>query len=374
MKNVLCALMEPNDQLLNHIYTFGRSEKWQIELCGRKIPYHWSGDGIISDYLEPEDFRPVRNFSKTSVVSRLLPAKGNIRTVRPDTDLIAEQITSYFADKGFTRLASFTHQMFMEDLDGKPRHVLEALRKSVEKRGMQCFICVYGKTQENYEIKRKVLRNFFSSIERPFAVFIPNSLDLALCYRVLFELNIHIPEEAAVMCNNDNWRITENAIIPTTYIGGEWQELAICLTNLLKRMMAGEILPEKPVYVTPAGIVSRHSTDTLAVSDIRLAKAVSFYLQNYMKMIGVEDAADAAGISRPLLGRLFQERFGKTPKRFLQELRYNQMRHLLDTTDLSLSEIARQTGYGSDMALSLAFKREFRVTPGEFRSSRHKGH
>ena len=374
MKNVLCALMEPNDQLLNHIYTFGKNEKWQIELCGRKIPRHWSGDGIISDYLEPEDFLPVRNFDKTCVVSRLLPPKGNIRTVRPDTDLIAEQITDYFADKGFTRFASFTHQMFTEDLDGKPRHILEALRKSVESRGMQCFICVLGKTQNDYELQRKVLRAFFSSIERPFAVFVPLSVDITLCYRVLSELNIQIPEEAVVMCNNDDRRMTENAIIPTTYIGGEWKELAICLTNLLKRMMAGEILPEQPVYVTPSGIVPRRSTDALAVSDIRLAKAVSFYLQNYMNLIGVEDAAYAAGISRPMLSHLFQERFGKTPKRFLQEIRYNQMRHLLDTSDLPLSEIARQTGYGSDMALSLAFKREFGMTPGVFRSLRRKGH
>ena len=374
MKHILCALMEPNDQLLNHIYKFGRNEKWQIELCGRKIPHHWSGDGIISDYLELEDFQPVRNFNKTSVVSRLLPPKGNIRTVRPDTELIAEQITDYFADKGFTRFASFTYQMFMEDLDGKPRHILEALRKSVEKRGMKCSICVLGKTQNDYEDRRKILRTFFSSIERPFAVFVPASTNLTLCYRVLFELNFQIPEEVVVMCNNDDWRITENAIISTTYIGGEWKDLAICLTNLLKRMMAGEILPEKPVYVTPSGIVPRRSTDALAVSDIRLAKAVSFYLQNYMNLIGVEDAAYAAGISRPMLARLFLERFGKTPKRFLQEIRYNQMRHLLDTSDLPLSEIAHQTGYGSDMALSLAFKREFGMTPGVFRNLRRKGH
>ena len=44
--------------------------------------------------------------------------------------------------------------------------------------------------------------------------------------------------------------------------------------------------------------------------------------------------------------------------------------HLLDSTDLTLAEIARRCGYGSDMALSLAFRRETGIPPGEYRNSR----
>ena len=68
--------MEPNEYFLRHIYEFGRKEGWQIERCGRVIPANWSGDGIISDYLELEDFAPVRNFERTPVVSRILSPRG----------------------------------------------------------------------------------------------------------------------------------------------------------------------------------------------------------------------------------------------------------------------------------------------------------
>ena len=81
-------------------------------------------------------------------------------------------------------------------------------------------------------------------------------------------------------------------------------------------------------------------------------------------------AAGIAGISRGMLIRLFRSHFGKTPGRFLMEIRLNQIRHLLDSTELTLSEIARRCGYGSDMALSLAFRRENGIPPGEFRNSR----
>lgn len=93
---------------------------------------------------------------------------------------------------------------------------------------------------------------------------------------------------------------------------------------------------------------------------------------NYMNFISVEDAVRVAGVSRGLLTRLFQRQFGKSPRRFLQEIRMNQIRHLLDGTELPLAEVARQTGYGSDMALSLAFKRETGITPGRYRESRRR--
>lgn len=374
MKNILCALMEPNEYLLKYIYEFGRKNKWQIELCGKTVPEDWSGDGIISDYLELEDFAPIKNFASTPVVSRLLPPRGNIRTVRPDTNQIASMIVNYFADKGFTRFASVTFKFFHEDIDGKPRDVLEALRREVKARNFSFDLCIWNAENDhedrNYEKRVCILHDFFHALPKPFALILSASKVLPIIYRVLFDMKLRIPEEVAILSNTDDWLVTENAIVPTSYIGGEFQELGNKLTELLKRMMDGEKLPEVPVYVTPSGIISRRSSDTLAVSDIRLAKAVSFYLQNYMNLIGVEDAARAAGISRVFLARLFQQRFGKSPRRFLQEIRYNQICHLLDTTALPLSEIAYRTGYGSDMALSLAFKREYGILPGTYRRER----
>lgn len=375
MKHILCALMEPNEYFLRHIYEFGRKEGWQIERCGRVIPANWSGDGIISDYLELEDFAPVRNFERTPVVSRILSPRGNIRTVRGNTRQTASRIVNYFMDKGFTRFASIAPRILSEDIDGIPRDLLEAIRRELHTRNLSLELCLMKLRTDmpelaDYEENREILREFFLRIPKPFALIRTSSKWLSLIYRVLADLNLRVPEEVAILCNTDDWLVTENAVVPTSYIGGEFQELGYKLTDLLKRMMAGEVLPETPVYATPSGIVSRRSTDTLAVSDIRLAKAVSFFLQNYMNLIGVEDAAHAAGVSRMMLTRLFRQQFGKSPRRFLQEIRYNQISHLLDTTDLPLSEIARRTGYGSDMALSLAFKREFGMVPGTYRASR----
>ena len=82
--------------------------------------------------------------------------------------------------------------------------------------------------------------------------------------------------------------------------------------------------------------------------------------------------AQVAGISCSMLNRLSRRHLGKTPVVFLQELRMNRIRDLLDSTELPLAEIARQTGYGSAMSLSLAFKRAAGDTPGAYRNSRRR--
>ncbi|MBS1369611.1 MAG: helix-turn-helix domain-containing protein [Lentisphaeria bacterium] len=373
MKHVLCALQEPNELLLRHIHEFGRDHGWLIERS-TAIPKHWSGDGIITDYFELRELAVVDRLEKTPVVSRLLSPAGNVRTIRPDTTLIASMIVSYFTAKGFTRFAMLTAWVNDEMIDGKPRDILTAVRNELAGRNLALHHHLLPKPDllhpADYRELRRKLRKFFAAQEKPFALILSSGRTLALVYRVLEEMRLRVPEEVAILVNTDDWTVTENTPIPTSYIGGEFRELGSKMAELLDRMMSGEEVPEKMIYASSAGVVSRRSTDTLAVSDLRLAGAVSFLLQNYMNFISVGDAARAAGLSQGMLIRLFHREFGKSPLRFLQEIRFNRIRHLLDSTDLPLSEIARQCGYGSDMALSVAFRRETGIPPGLYRSSR----
>ena len=207
----------------------------------------------------------------------------------------------------------------------------------------------------------KKLRRFFRTLPNPVALLVPNSMYLAVVYRVLDALKIKVPEEIAVLCNTDNAMITEKASIPTTRINGELREVGRKMAELLHDMMNHRPVPERTVYVTPAAIVSRRSSDVLAVPDVKLATAVSFLLRNYMNFISVEDAAEAAGISTSMLNRLFRKHLDKTPMAFLQELRLNRIRDLLDGTELSLSEIARQEQISVGAAKSILARARAKV-------------
>ena len=89
MRQILCAMMSPNDQIVREIHRFGRDHDWQVELCGGRIPPGWSGDGVLTDCLPLEELKKIRNFERTPVVSHTLTPSGNVLTVAGDTRRIA---------------------------------------------------------------------------------------------------------------------------------------------------------------------------------------------------------------------------------------------------------------------------------------------
>jgi len=81
----------------------------------------------------------------------------------------------------------------------------------------------------------------------------------------------------------------------------------------------------------------------------------------------VESLAEVAMQSRSAFSERFRELMGEAPMSYVRRWRLYRVRTLLRSTDLSLDEIAKRTGYGSAAALSVAFVREQGLSPGQYR-------
>lgn len=82
--------------------------------------------------------------------------------------------------------------------------------------------------------------------------------------------------------------------------------------------------------------------------------------------LDVASLAERAGMSPRNFHRRFTEAVGDTPARFIETLRLDHARHLLEAKT-SLKEIAAGTGYANQGQFSKAFMRRFGVSPGLFR-------
>jgi len=145
------------------------------------------------------------------------------------------------------------------------------------------------------------------------------------------------------------------------------------MAKLLDIMMSDPSLDSPPITVPPEKIITWQSTDVLAVSHLPTARAINFIFENYAKLIGVKEVSRYSGISLNALHKHFRDHVGKVPSDFLREVRMNQAKELLEETDLTLEQIAKQTGYSCAMSMYAAFKRLFHMTPGTYRSLHFPG-
>jgi AraC-like DNA-binding protein len=81
----------------------------------------------------------------------------------------------------------------------------------------------------------------------------------------------------------------------------------------------------------------------------------------------VEQLASVAGLSRSAFAARFTQLVGQTPQRYLAMWRLDLAADHLRGGGAKIGEIAAMVGYGSEAALTRAFKAQFGVTPGAYR-------
>jgi len=90
---------------------------------------------------------------------------------------------------------------------------------------------------------------------------------------------------------------------------------------------------------------------------------------NYAREIKLQDLAEEFGMSTRTFNRRFKKATGTTPLLYLQNIRMNNAKDLLKTTNLSLSEIIFRVGYQDTAHFSELFKKKHGTTPSLYRTT-----
>ena len=161
--------------------------------------------------------------------------------------------------------------------------------------------------------------------------------------------------------------LCEATQIPISGVRAAADTIGYQAAKLLEGLMKGKKPPKQPHFIAPLSIVSRQSTDTLAVRDPALVKALSYIRQQATLPVRVSDVAKRAGVSRRGLERKFLEILQRTPAEELRRFQLDRARHLIAETNLAMPEIAEKSGFGSQAYLAAIFRKHFNQTPRQFR-------
>lgn len=98
-----------------------------------------------------------------------------------------------------------------------------------------------------------------------------------------------------------------------------------------------------------------------------LASVRNFALTHLAEPHTVADLAARAGMSARTFARHFQATTGTTPVRWLITQRIAAAQQLLERTDLPLPEVARRTGFGSEITMRQHFAAHLATSPRDYR-------
>lgn len=108
--------------------------------------------------------------------------------------------------------------------------------------------------------------------------------------------------------------------------------------------------------------LSRNSTDDLVVR-----RASNHILSHLGDDLSIGTLARLAGVSERHLSRLFLTYVHETPAQFVRRARTEAAAHLLRSTTLPVSAVARRCGFGTTESLRQAFLTHYSVPPSRFR-------
>lgn len=124
------------------------------------------------------------------------------------------------------------------------------------------------------------------------------------------------------------------------------------------------------LYLRRPGGQSQFSASLAAQAQAsdRFRELLAWIAENPTEDLGVLKLADRAAMSERNFGRLFKAQTGMTPSAYVELVRLDRAKMLLETTRWPLARVAERSGLGTVVTLIRAFNRRLGVTPEEYRS------
>lgn len=94
--------------------------------------------------------------------------------------------------------------------------------------------------------------------------------------------------------------------------------------------------------------------------------------EHFREDISLQSLSEIVHLSKYYLAHAFKEYRGVSPINYLTQIRINEAKHLLETTDFSAAKIADFTGFSSQSYFSQIFHKEIGMTPNQYRKKAQK--
>ncbi|MCC5828047.1 MAG: substrate-binding domain-containing protein [Phycisphaeraceae bacterium] len=330
-------------------------------------------DGVIAHITNDELADKLK--ARHLPVVNLARVIGNldVPTVGPDDEAAGKMAAEFFLARSYETLAfygsSLGHRYSMLRERGCRN---AAVSRGAEFRSFPGDLKLSPDKLRDEVRLRRLLSEWLHDLPKPVGIACVHDRRGRHLAELCREMDIAVPEQIAIIGMDNYERMCLMCRPALSSVEWPCERIGREAASWLDRMFNGENLTERRIKIPPSGIVSRGSTDAVAVSDAPLNEALRYMRQHARDGIRVADVIKAVPISRRDLERRCFAALGRTPLQELHRLRVEHASRLLASSELPLSQVATSSGFRDVNHLSRVFNRHHGQTPAVWRKAQRQ--
>lgn len=323
-------------------------------------------DGIIAYTWDPRLIRTIVDYGLPALIRGIEDPLSTAHPIRTDQAAVGRMAADYFLERGFQR---FAYCGFIDVTWSEQRGAHFGRRVAEAGFGTYFYQPSNAGRLRTIDKERMIIAKWLQSLPSPIAVMACNddrSRDIIAACRLA---GVNVPREIAILGVDNDEFICELSYPQLSSIVLNTERAGYEAVGVLNRLMKGERIKRADaiVYVSPLHVVTRQSTDVMAIDDPDVAEAVHFIRMHSREPILVSEVAEAVGLSRRALEQRFRKRLGHSLHDEIKSSRVNQMAQMLIDTRLPISRIAVMLECPDGSNISRYFKKQKGMSPSEYR-------
>lgn len=332
--------------------------------------YEKSFDGVIIRTGRKDILDEITNLG-IPVVDLRAAHESNAHVVETDDRQVAKLVAEHLIGKGHSRFG-FCGYAFAN----YSRRRLKFFKEYLHSKGFQSIDYEARLISASRTISRieaaavqveQPLVDWLGELPKPIGVMACNDVRGNQVLEACMQQGIAVPDEVAVVGVDNDEVICNLASPPLSSVQNNTEMIGCHAAETLNRLMDGNPDTEKLFLVAPNRVVARRSSDSTIVSDKGVASALAYIRENACAGIDVSDVVNELPFSRATLERRFRKVMHRSIHDEIKRVRIVKVKKLLLETDMKLRSIAKLAGFEHAEYMSTLFKREFGITPGQFR-------
>lgn len=353
-----------------------RLQPWGVyDSLRLQVPQEWAVDGLIARITREDLLEDIRRIGCPTVnvsTTRTDRPENRIVSCTVDETAIGRMAAEHFLELGFH---AFAHCGAPTNRDHYQNRQWDGFSGRLRESGYEALLEDIAPSlaeHSQWASSQKRLAEWLMKQDKPLGILAWNAHLARLVAEACRQIDIHIPEEVAIISGDYDDVFCSTASPPISSVDPPSRQVGYNAARMLHEMLEGHT-PASPFLMAPLGITVRQSTDSVAVNDPELAMALAFIRKHATERINVNTVLKQVPIGRRSLELQCLKILGRSPAAEIRRIRIQKAARLLEETELSIHQIARKSGFENPNILLRNFRRSHGMSPSVYRRKMGQG-